>query len=482
MKKLLRWILVLLLVLFVVLSINTLMAKSRQIQVPSVEPAQLDDAGAVQRFSSALRIQTVTYDDPAKLNVQEFQAFQSTLEQSFPLVHAHLSREIVSGHSLLYRWQGQKDDSPVVVMGHFDVVPADATTWKHPPFSGEIVNGYVWGRGTLDDKSNVTAELEAVEFLLQKGFNPPQTIYLAFGHDEEGGGKGAAAIVDLLSSRGVKPDMVLDEGGAILDAMVPGVRVPVAMIGTSEKGYLTLDLTVEDPGGHSSSPPAHTAIGVVSEAIKKLEDHPLPAHLEGSAEQMLDYLAPELPFIARFFLVNRWLFEPLIVQVMKTDQSVSPLLRTTTAATMIQGGVKENVLPAKAVATVNFRIRPGETRDSVIEFVRKTIGSERVKITVRPAGMEPSPVSPADSKQFLLIQRTIREIFPSTVVVPGLVIGATDARHYSKICNNVFRFSPYIVKDEDLHGYHGIDEKLSVENYIRMIRFYIRFLQNLRGP
>ena len=480
MKKFFKAILVLFLLLVGVLLARTYLVKSRQIQASAVEKIQLDTDVIVNHLSGALRIQTVSYDDPSKLNSTEFLAFHDYLRNGYPLVHERLSVEKVNEYSLLYRWEG-KDSKlpPIVLMAHMDVVPVEATPWKYPPFSGEVADDYIWGRGALDDKSCVISQLDAVEYLLQKGFQPKQTIYLAYGHDEEAGGQGAAAVARLLDSRGVKPDVVLDEGGAILNEFVPGLLAPTAMIGTSEKGYVTLDLTLKDAGGHSSAPPEHTAIGILSRAVQRLEDHQMPAALEGSAAQMMDFVGPELPFASRFFVANRWFFQPLIVFALSKVRIANAMVRTTTAVTMIEGGVKENVLPSQVTATVNFRIRPGETMDDVVNHVRSTIANENIEIKRRPQGMDPSPISPSDSPQFELLHRTIRQVFPEVIVVPGIVIGATDARHFAKISRNVYRFAPFRVTMEDFRGVHGTNERIRQDVYVDMVRFYVQFLRNV---
>ncbi|MCI0411931.1 M20 family peptidase [bacterium] len=479
MKKVLRTFLILFALLFIVLLARTFLVKSRQLQVPAVEKIALNSDLLVNHFVGALKIQTISYDEPSRLNHAEFKRFHDYLREIFPLAHSQLSVESVSQYSLLFRWEGADASlAPVVVMAHFDVVPVEDTPWKHPPFGGQIAGGYIWGRGTLDDKSNVLSQLEAVEHSLQNGFKPKRTIYFAFGHDEEAGGRGAAAIVQVLEARGIKPDMVLDEGSAILEEMIPGVLSPAAMIGTSEKGYVTVQLSMKGTGGHSSAPPPHTIIGELSRAVERLEENPMPGRLEGSAAQMLDYLGPELPFVSRFFVVNRWLFNPLLVFGFSKLRAGNAMVRTTTAVTMFNGGVKENVLPSHATATVNFRIRPGETVKDVTNHIRKTIANEKIKISERPNAMNPSPVSSLEAQQFEMLHRTIKQLYPSVIVVPGVVIGATDARHYTRICNNVYRFSPYRVTMEDFRGVHGTDERIQVQNYLDMIRFYVQFLHN----
>ena len=480
MKRFLKVLLALFAVLAVILLVQTFRVKSHQINVTPIEKIPLDQTALLKRLSGALQIQTVSYDDPSRLNRTEFGRFHVYLSESFPLVYTRLSYEKVNEFSLLFRWPGKDPTlAPIVLMAHLDVVPVEQTKWKHPPFGGISSAGYLWGRGALDDKSSLIAQLEAVELMLQKNFQPEQTLYFAFGHDEEAGGEAAAAIAKLLESRGIHPRMVIDEGGAILEEFIPGLAVPTAMIGTSEKGYLTLLLNVRDEGGHSSAPPNSTAVGRMSRAIQRLEHHPMSARLEGSTSELIDFLAPEMPFLPRLVLANRWLFQPLIVSALSKVRFANAAVRTTTAVTMIDGGVKENVLPASVTATVNFRIRPGETMEDVIEHVRNTIEDDAITITKRPQGINPSPVSSSHSPEFQLLQRTIRQVYPDVIVVPGMVIGATDARYYSRISKNVFRFAPFRVGTEDFRGVHGTDERIAVDGYLNMIRFYVHLIGQL---
>ena len=480
MKKSLKIFGLLVAVLLVVVIARTFLVESRQIRVDPVPEIAFDEKILIARFTKALQIPTVSHDDPQKVDSAAFIAMHRYLEKTFPLVHQHLTLEKIGGYSLLYRWKGADPKRrPVVLMAHMDVVPAEQSGWKYPPFEGTVADNYIWGRGTLDDKSSLIAILESLEYLLSREFQPQQTIYLAFGHNEEAGGAGAAAIASYLDTQGVKPELILDEGGAILDAVVPGLVSPSAMIGTSEKGYVTLELMVHQAGGHSSAPPRHTAIGILSNAVRRLEENPMPARISGSMEQMLDYLGPELPLFSRAIVVNRWLFQPLITFGLSRMAATDATIRTTTAVTMIEGGIKENVLPRRVTATVNFRIRPGETVNDVIDHVRETIQNEDIKIVQRPHSVNPSPVSSPESAEFTLLHRTIREIYPHVVVVPGIVIGATDARHFSHLSANVFRFAPFQITMKDFEGVHGVNERIGKKSYIDMVRFYVRFLQNL---
>jgi carboxypeptidase PM20D1 len=486
MGKKIFLILVLLLIvgLAAVLSYNALTLKSKQIQVEALPQIKVDNGSAAQRLSQAVQFQTISTAQTAETKAEEFQRFQQFLGTAFPKIHQTLTKENVSDHSLLYVWRGTDADlKPIVLLAHQDVVPVDEGTtnkWSHSPFAGDIADGFVWGRGTLDDKGNLMSIFEAVEMLLNENFKPKRTIYLAFGHDEEIGGKrGAVEIAKLLKSRGVNAEFVLDEGGSVTDKIIKGIEKPVALVGIAEKGYLSLELTVEDAGGHSSQPPKNTAVGILSRAIVRLEENPFDGGFEGVTGQMFDKLTPEMSFDQKFFLSNLWLFRPLVVRQLSSAASTNATLRTTTAATVFNAGVKDNVLPNKATALVNFRILPGETIESVTENVRRTINDERVKISAYGENAwNPSPVSDVNSESFQTIEKTIRQTFPETIVAPYLVLGATDARHYAEISPNVYRFSPFKLNSEDLKRIHGIDERISIETYSQGIGFYYNLVKN----
>ncbi|HEX8068311.1 MAG TPA: M20 family peptidase [Pyrinomonadaceae bacterium] len=467
---------------------KTFRYRSRQVQVAAAPDVSVDANAAAERLAQALRFQTVSTADPAQLKPEEFQKLHDYLAQTYPRAHAALAREAVGGYSLFYKWAGRDESlKPLLLLAHMDVVPVEPGTeaqWAQPPFEGRIADGYVWGRGALDDKASVTGLLEAVELLLGEGFRPRRTIYLAFGHDEEvGGAGGARALAELLAARGVTPEYVLDEGGAISEGIVRGISRPVAVVCTGEKGVVSVELTVEGAGGHSASPPSQTAVGIIAAAVARLEAGQMPAELKGVTQQTFDYVGPEMDFLPRVAFANLWLTRPLVVRQLAAAPATNALLRTTTAATVIEGGVKENVLPRRARAVVNFRILPGDTVAGVLEHVRRTVADARVKIEVLKgtAASEPSPVSPTDAAGYRVIERTVRELFPGTVVAPSVVLGGTDARHYAKLCPAVYRFVPLRLHADDLERMHGTNERLSVENFAQLIKFYRQLIRNSDG-
>ncbi|HSP05888.1 MAG TPA: M20/M25/M40 family metallo-hydrolase, partial [Acidobacteriota bacterium] len=325
-------------VLLAILVVRTLRFTSQQVAVTPVTLDSVDSAAAAARLAGALRFKTVSTQDPSAFRPEEFLAFRSYLEQQYPHVHDVLACEVVDGYSLLYTWKGQDASlKPVLLMAHMDVVPAESeSAWEHPPFAGSIAGGFVWGRGALDDKGSAMALFESVEALLKEGFRPKRTVYLAFGHNEEVLGSGAEATAQLLKSRGVQLQSVLDEGSAVVVGMVPGVSAPVALVGTAEKGYMSVRLTVEMEGGHSSMPPRHTDVGVLSNAIVELEKRRMPARLGPPVDRMFEYLGPELSLPGRVIFANLWLLGPLVRQILAGSPPSNAMIRTTTAPTMFE--------------------------------------------------------------------------------------------------------------------------------------------------
>lgn len=466
--------------------IQTLRFGSKQVAVAPVTALTLDREALAARLAQALRFQTVSHQNLDDLNGAEFQALHRYLAEQFPRVHARLTKETVSEYTLLYTWPGSDPARrPIVLLSHIDVVPVEPGTedqWSYPPFDGRIAEGYIWGRGALDDKLGVLATLEAVELLLRDGFQPRPTVYLAFGHDEEqGGDRGAKQVAALLHARGIEAEYVLDEGGAVIQGVMPGIAAPVAAIGIAEKGSVSLELTVHQQGGHSSTPPEHTAVGIVSTAVHRLERQQMPARLRGATQRFFEYAGPEMPFGYRLLFANLWLFRGVLERQLTESPTTNAMLRTTTAATMIEGGVKENVLPHTARAVVNFRILPGDSVQSVTEQARQVVNDARVQIQPLASAREPSAESPVDAASFAVLQRTIREVFPGAVAAPFLTIGGTDSRHYVAVSRNIYRFSPMVGDSSDLARLHGTNERISLENYERCVQFFAQLVKNSAG-
>ncbi len=485
LKRLFQILGLALLVLIVVLVARAAMFTPKRVQVQAAA-AFTPPPGAVDRLVGAIRIPTVSPGDSTKRDSSAFRAMHEYLATSFPRVHATLTREKVGQDALLYEWKGTDPSlAPVVLMGHMDVVPVDPGAlklWTHGPFSGDIAAGFLWGRGTLDDKATVMGLLEAAEWMIAQGFTPKRTVYFSFGADEEvGGTKGASAIAELLKSRGVKPYLVLDEGGTVVDHAMAGVRLPVAVVGIAEKGYATLELLVRAEGGHSSIPPRHTAAGILARAITKVEDHPLPARVGPEIGQLFNAVGREMPLGRRILFANRWLLDPVLQRVLAAQSSTDAMLRTTTAVTMLEGSPKDNVLPSVARAVVNFRIVPGESAESVIAHVKEVIDDPRVEVRKFGETFEPSLPSPTNDSAWAGLDRTIRQIYPEAVIAPYLVLGATDSRYLRALTPNVYRFTGTRIDIEDRNRIHGTNERIALKSYLDGIRFSEQLIRNLAG-
>lgn len=449
-----------------------------------VEPvAHVIDAQAVAvHLSQAVRFATISNQPPAPIDPAPFDGFVAWLAATYPEVHQGLSREILGNRTVLYKWAGKDSAAkPAMLAAHYDVVPVIPGTegaWKHPPFAGDIAEGYVWGRGTLDDKGAVITILEAVTYLLKQGYKPQQTIYLSFDHKEElVDDTGAAAVVAHLKAQNIRLAWSLDEGSFVLDGIVPGLPQPVASINVTEKGYLTLNLTAHAAGGHSSMPPRETAVGILARAIVALERAPLPGGLDGVSGEMFSGLARHMSFGKRVLFANQWLFGALIKRELAKSPASNAMLRTTTAPTMLSGSVKENVLPIEATATVNFRLHPRDTPERVIDYVKNTIADDRVSIRML-LGYGASRVAAVDSPAFRAMANAVRQVYGDAVVAPGITIAGTDSRYYETVADNAYRFNPMMISAQDLAGFHGTNERLSLENLVRATRFYIELIKS----
>lgn len=480
MKKALRVVLGLFIVLMLIIVIKTLTFRSMQVDFAPVT-SPVFGMESVENLSGAITYPTISYEVDLPVDTLAFRAFHRFLEESYPFIHASLKKEVFAEFSLLYTWQGKNPElKPVILMAHMDVVPApDEERWEHPPFSGVYDGTYVWGRGAIDDKGRLIATLEAVERLVKEGFVPQRTIYLAFGHDEEIlGHRGARVIANTLEERGVEAEFVLDEGLSIIRGIVPMIDKPVASIGLSEKGYMSVTLTVEMEGGHSSYPEKETSVTVLNHALYKINHRPMKARITGPVKDFFRYTGPEMPFLPRAVFANLWLFNGVVKKIYTATNTGNAVMRTISSPTMVTAGVKDNVIPTKAEAVVNFRILPGETSHNVIQHLHKVISDDRVKISAFPDIQEPSPISSVDNYGFKTIHTTIRQVFPEVMLSPMLAIGQTDSRHYTEVSNNIYRFIPISLSREDLARIHGLNERISKENFTNAIGFFYQLIKN----
>lgn len=427
-----------------------------------------------ERLAGAIRFETVSPEDPADFRGEPFEAHEAYLRETYPRVFAELALEHVNEYTLLFRWAGSDETlRPALFMSHTDVVPvsdAAAAAWSQPPYGGVLADGYVWGRGALDVKTGVIFWLEAVEALLVEGVTPARTIYLAFGHDEEiGGTQGAKRVAELFAERGLRLAMLFDEGGFMIEGhpLVPD-RV-TAMVTTAEKAYMNVRLRARGVSGHSSMPPRSTAIGRLARAISRVESHPMPARITLPVREMLEAAAPYQPFGRRFAFDNLWLTGPLVKNAFLKDDLNRALLQTTFAATLISGGVKANVIPELAEALINVRVLPGDTHDDVLAHLEAVIDDPEIEIVGERWGTSAPPAS-ASGPAFQLAAAAVLAEIPEAVVLPGLVPGATDTRHFGEVADEILRFVPMQLEISERSGAHGRDERILIEPLARSVR------------
>jgi len=479
-------------IVLVVVGIVLYRASHFAIQLPEerlIPFEDIDGEEVARHIGLAIQMKTISHADPEKVDPLPFEGLRNLLQVLYPQVEDHLTREVINGGALLYTWKGTDPDlDPIALAAHQDVVPANEAPdsgWSYPPFAGEVADGYVWGRGALDCKGSLISIMEAVNNLIRDGFEPRRTVYLLFGHDEEcSGSRGAVELARTLEDRGVRLALLLDEGGAITRGSLPGIDSPVAMIGVTEKGHLTLKLKATTQAGHASTPSNQTAIGALSLAIATLENNPFPQHLD-MVEFMMSFVGDEMPFLDRMMLANTWLFGKAVKRKMSAKPITDANTRTTIAPTMIHAGTAENVLPATAEALINLRIYPGETVRETYERVYDLVADETLEVL--PAHgetlegehtWEPTEISNIDSPQFRLLSRLARSAYPRALVAPFMMNGATDARHYTDLSRHIFRFTPMVLSHEDQETVHGVNERLSFENAARMVGFMQALILN----
>ena len=488
-KKISISIVSIIVLLLLVMLVRTLNFKGASVaNLPKLPtPVVVDEDNALLRLQQAVQLKTITINRGDPINFERAQPwleFHTLLENAYPRVHSSLTREKVANYSLLYTWKGSDTAlDPLMLMAHQDVVPVNLATiknWHHPPFSGNIENGFIYGRGTQDDKASIIAILEAIEALLENNYQPKRTVHLLFGHDEEVAGTGAEAIVALLASRNVQPAMVVDEGYFVINDMA-GFDGPIGLIGVAEKGYVTLDIVSESIGGHSSLPPKNSANIQLAKALLAIEKEQMRSHL--NSEQVQNFfkaVSPEMSFLNRFFLSNTWITGGLLNESFSKTPSLNAMIRTTTAPTMLSGSVKENVMPQRAKATVNFRIHPQDNSKLVFEHIEKIASQfEGVSVHYRDKGIfrEPSPISPSDNKAFRILSALAQKTGEGARPVPALVLAGTDATYAHSISNNVYRFTPVAYSMSDIAGIHGTNERLSIENFRLMIEGFSQLIE-----
>ena len=440
-------------------------------------PVRFNGNKAVSDLSQMIRCKTVSHRDKSLDDSSEFEKFKELLPKLFPLVYQRCELENVNDRAMLFRWRGKSVDNPTVLMAHYDVVSVVDELWDKPAFDGIVENGVIWGRGVIDTKGSLNAILQAAEQLIADGYVPKSDVYFAFGGNEEVNGDGAPAIVKLFKDRGIVPGMVLDEGGAVVEGVFPGVSAPCAVVGIAEKGMLNVEYVVNGGGGHSSAPLPNTPIDRLSAACVKLKKKPFKFTLTEPTLQMFDTLGRHSTFLYRMIFANLWCFAPVLNLITKlSGGQINAIARTTLAFTQMEGSKGINVIPPYARMASNSRLIPGETMEGALERIKKTVNDDKIEIRIIN-GMNPSVVSRTDCEGFERVKAAISDTWRDAIASPYLMTACSDSRHWGEISDKVYRFSPLTLTKEEQASIHGNNEKATVEAVKNAVEFYIRLIK-----
>jgi carboxypeptidase PM20D1 len=442
-----------------------------------------EDPVYYEHLSKLIQFQTVSFEDKDQIDLKQVTAIYNYIETNFPEFWSTMEKTPVGNYSMIFKWKSADPSStalPILLMSHLDVVPAESANWTYPPFEGRITDTEIWGRGAIDDKQMVLGTLASVTHLIKRGWVPKRDVFISFGFDEEiSGYQGACVVADYLRSQNLKFEFIHDEGMPVLDGVVPGVSLPTVPVGLAEKGALDMEVSLTGTAGHSSIPPKNTIIGILSRAVAALEANPMPAKFDGIGRLLMETLAPDMQFPLKGIFSNLWLFKPLVLRIFESKSSTNALVRTTTAVTIIKGGVKSNVLPNTAKVHLNFRISPLDNVQKVIDHVKSVfLGVDpRFEFNVIDS-LEPAPVSDPKSPTFQKFATVIRSSFLQEVLVtPGIMVGNTDTRHFWGLSDNIYRFAPNILNQELVDTLHNVNERISKQNLMSVINFYNQLLQ-----
>lgn len=473
------WLILALLILFIAVLVVRALRFTPADEAPVVPSAEtFDEDKAIRDLQALIRCKTVSYRDKSLEDEAEFLKLEALLPQLFPHVHQACTFRKVGPRSLLFHWKGKTSDKPGLLMAHYDVVPVNESMWQKPAFDAVIEDGVLWGRGTLDTKGTFLGVLEAADNLIAEGFVPAHDLYLAFAGDEEISGDGCPAIVRYLTEQGVKIDFVLDEGGAVVENVFPGVKEPCALIGIGEKGPMDVQFIFEGNGGHASTPPAHTPVGVLAKAVANIESHPFPFTLTEPARQMFDLMGRRSTSLYRLIFANLWCFAPVLNLICRlSGGELNALVRTTVAFTQMQGSAASNVLPPKAWVGANLRLIGDETPESAAAYLQKHCGDDRIRVEI-VHGMAPSPISHTDDEPWQRLKSAIRATWGDVLVSPYLMLACSDSRHWAKHCEHVYRFSAMALSKEERAMIHSNDERVPLSIIVKTVRFYQQLIRS----
>ena len=463
-------------VFLAVLLIRAAAFKPAPVEQISSVAVTVDSEKATAALAQMIRCRTVS--DTVKENEceEEFEKFRALLPTLFPHIFEKCVVEYPSDRAILICYRGKSHDAPTVLMSHYDVVSVVEADWEKPPFDGIVENGVLWGRGTLDTKGTLNGILQAAETLLSQGFVPENDIYFAFGGDEEVNGHGARDIIALFKERGLTPALVLDEGGAVVENVFPGVKSPCALIGIAEKGMLNIEYSIKSQGGHASSPAPHTPVGKLSAACVRVENHPFKLRLTKPALAMFDNLARHSTFLYRLIFANLWCFAPVLnILTKKTGGELNALMRTTVAFTQMQGSKGMNVIPPMARMVSNSRLIDGDTVESARDYLEKVVNDSEISVSIIE-GQNPSVVSTMDCEGWDRVKLTARESWPDAIVSPYLMVACSDSRYWGEISDKVYRFSAMALSKQERATIHGNNERVPVGTIAKTVEFYIRLM------
>ena len=439
-------------------------------------PVSFDEAAAIDALAALVRCKTISHVDPQQEDDAEFEKLIALLPALYPRVFDICSFQRLPNRALLLRWPGRSSKEPSVMMAHYDVVPVDEASWEKPPFDGVIEDGILWGRGTLDTKVTMNGILSAANHLIAQGFQPENDVYFAFSGGEEINGKGAVNIVNYFVEHNIQPALVVDEGGAVVENVFPGVKAPCGLIGIAEKGMINAQYRTVSNGGHASAPKPHTPVGILAAACKKVEDHPFKAHIQGPAAQMFDTLGRHSTFLYRMIFANLWCFGWVIDLLGRlSGGEMNALVRTTAAFTQMEGSAARNVIPPEAKMVCNMRLNPKDSVQSALTYLRKTVNDSKVEITALES-FEPSPVSETNCLAWDKVASSVAETWRGCIVSPYLMVQCSDSRHYRDLSNHVYRFSAMDLTAQERSTIHGHNERIRLESIGRCVEFYIRLL------